>query len=72
MEEIEQGIPDPIMSYGARFRRTMTMTDLAENYENWKQMQREEAKRIKAKGQCIATFGLFTSYFKRYSGISPR
>lgn len=38
---------DPIMAYGARFRRTMTMTDLAENYENWKQMQRKEAKRIK-------------------------
>lgn len=42
---------DPVMAYGARFRRTMTMTELVENYENWKQMQREEAKRIKASSE---------------------
>lgn len=46
MEEI-----DPIMSYGARFRRNFTMTELVENYDGWKRVQHEEAKRIKASSE---------------------
>lgn len=42
---------DPIMAYGARFRRNFTMTELVENYDGWKRVQHEEAKRIKASSE---------------------
>lgn len=51
MEENEQEVPDPIMAYGARFRRNFTMTELVENYDGWKRVQHEEAKRIKASSE---------------------
>ena len=38
---------DPVMEYGKRFRREMSYSDLAENYEQWKRMLHEEARRIK-------------------------
>lgn len=38
---------DPVMEYGKRFRREMSYSDLAENYERWKRLQQEEARRIK-------------------------
>lgn len=38
---------DPVMEYGDKFRRRISMSDLAENYERWKRMQQEEARRIK-------------------------
>ena len=38
---------DQIMEYGKRFRRQMSYSDLAENYERYKQMLRQYAKNIK-------------------------
>ena len=38
---------DSIMEYGKRFRREMSYSDLAENYDRYKQMLREYAKNIK-------------------------
>lgn len=38
---------DQVMEYGDKFRRRISMSDLAENYERWKRMQQEEARRIK-------------------------
>lgn len=37
---------DPIMEYGKKFRREMSYSDLAENYERCKRMLQEEARRI--------------------------
>ena len=38
---------DPIMEYGKRFRREISYSDLAENYDRYKQMLRQYAKNIK-------------------------
>lgn len=38
---------DPIMEYGKRFRREISYSDLAENYESYKLMLRQYAKNIK-------------------------
>lgn len=38
---------DQVMEYGKRFRREMSYTDLAENYDKYKQAVRQYAKNIK-------------------------
>lgn len=38
---------DQIMEYGKRFRRQMSYSDLAENYDRYKQVLRQYAKNIK-------------------------
>lgn len=38
---------DQIMEYGKRFRREMSYSDLAENYERYRLMLRQYAKNIK-------------------------
>ena len=38
---------DQIMEYGKRFRREMSYSDLAENYDRYKQVLRQYAKNIK-------------------------
>lgn len=42
---------DPIMEYGKRFRREMSYSDLAENYDRYKQVLRQYAKNIKASSE---------------------
>lgn len=54
---------DPIMEYGDRFRRKVTITEAYENYELWKTMLRDEAKRIKdsTEGRTAILKGLSSS-----------
>ena len=38
---------DPIMEYGNRFKRVISMNELVENYERYKKVQRDDAENIR-------------------------
>ena len=38
---------DPVKAYGDRFKRVISMSELVENYERYKKVQRNDAEKIR-------------------------